>query len=213
MHLIEIPEGSNVRIIAQANGNTIEFKSVVKQVLETSILIEEIRTGDGVPVSLASDKITISLQFVNGNKTPILWQDIIVKHVRNSSGSFHQIYQTSDGTNTNRRGSFRLFVGAPAKLKIGGGKELHDVILKDISATGYGFVSDNELNITNYTLCVISSHIDTKSISLSGTLVRKETVEDSSKFVYGCRLTAHSKELEKFIMTKQREQLHRKNQR
>lgn len=211
MHITEIPEGTNVTIVASANGNIIEFKSTVKEVLETSILIDEIRTKDGVPVSLASDKITLSLVYANANTTPILWQDIIVKHLRNSSGSFHHIFQTSDGTNNNRRGAFRLHIGSSALLKVGMNVTPHRVILKDISSTGYGFVSDTELNINNYSICTISSQIDSKNLSLSGTVVRKEQVEDSSKYVYGCRLNNHSKELEKFIMNKQREQLQRKN--
>lgn len=175
---------------------------------EKNILIEIIRNEDGQPVSFASDKITVDLSyFADIEKPPFVWHDVKANYVRKNNTPYQQIVQSADAKRENRRGAYRLFIGETAFVSMVDKQGNIQVILKDISTTGFGFVYHEELELNKF--CRISCTIDNQKIVLSGNIVRKQKVENGN-IIYGCRLDRFSKELEKFINAKQREELRKK---
>lgn len=208
MHITEIPVNSPVVITASIGNNSLNFNSKMVDINENNILIEIIRNEEGQPISLASDKINVDLSyFVDPEKPPFVWHNVKANYVRKNNTPYQQIVQTADAKRENRRGAFRLFVGETAFVSMVDKQSALQVILKDISTTGFGFIYQEELELNKF--CRISCTIDNQKIVLSGNIVRKQ-VADNGNIIYGCRLEHFSKELEKFINTKQREELRKK---
>lgn len=208
MHITEIPINSPVVITASIGHNSLNFNSRMVGINENNILVEIVRNDEGQPISLASEKITVDLSyFPDPEKPPFVWHEVKVNYVRMNNTPFQQIMQSSDGKKENRRGAFRLFVGETAYLSVVDNPAAIPVILKDISTTGFGFIYQEDLPIKKF--CRISCTIDNQKIVLSGDIVRKQVAENGNT-IYGCHMDRFSKELEKFINKKQREELKKK---
>ena len=208
VHITEIPVNSPVVITASIGKNSLNFNSKMVDINERNILIEIIKNEEGQPVSLASDKITVDLSyFADPEKPPFVWHDVKANYVRKNNTPYQQIVQSADAKRENRRGAYRLFIGEPATVSMVDKQGSIQVILKDISTTGFGFVHTEEIELNKF--CRIACTIDNQKIVLSGNIVRRQNVE-KGKIIYGCRLDRFSKELEKFINTKQREEIRKK---
>ena len=208
MHITEIPINSPVVITASIGKNSLNFDSKMVDINDKNILIEIIKNEEGQPISLASDKINVDLSyFADPEKPPYVWHNVKANYVRKNNTPYQQIVQSVDGKRENRRGAYRLFVGETAFVSMVDKPGNLQVILKDISTTGFGFVYNEEIELNKF--CRISCTIDNQKIVLSGNIVRRQKAENGN-IIYGCRLDRFSKELEKFINTKQREELRKK---
>ncbi len=215
MNLIEIPENSIVKLKVVSNSNSknfIEFSSTTAEIYNETLLISPIVNNEGKTLNLSSDKLSVQLEYIDeadGNKTAIIWKDVIVNYINKKGVKFHQVIQTTEGKSVNRRNAFRLFLGDKATVQLIGSNEIYDVIIRDISSTGFGFVIDKDIDISVVNMCTLSTYIDEKHIILKGTIVRKQVVdeENSNKIIYGCQLSKFSAELDKLINIKQREKL------
>lgn len=208
MHITEIPKNSDITIIASINSNYLEFSSRVIDKKDEAIIIEAITNEEGKLISIASDKLQVDISFVEDeDKSPFIWKKIKSKLVKIKNVPYHIIWQSEEGKRQNRRGAFRLFIGEKAQLNAISKHSNDEVILKDISTTGFAFTCITELEIGKS--CTIGCVIDNSTLVLSGVIVRKQVLENGIT-VYGCKLNKFSKELEKFIAKKQREEINRK---
>lgn len=208
MHIREIPTGSQITVIASIEKHYLEFNTRVLGASEENIIIELIKNDEGKALSFASDKITVDVSYVvEEDKPPFLWRNVKVSHIKNNNHVFHMVTQSAEGKRENRRGAYRLFLGEDASLDLVDKPRSIPVILKDISSTGFAFIHPGELSINKF--CKISCTVDNKKLVLSGTIVRKQ-VMDNGNTVYGCHMEKFSKELEKFIAQKQRELINNK---
>ena len=208
MHITEIPENTQITIIASIDKNYIEFTTRMIEVKDAGILVEAIKTEDGKPISLVSDKIQLDVSYVEDEKKPpFMWRNIKSQYVKIGKTTYHLLFQTADGKRENRRGAFRLFVGEHAHLNLLSRPGNIPVILKDISTTGFAFVYHEDLQTNKY--CSVSCVIDNSTLVLSGMIVRKQGMENGN-IIYGCQMEKFSKELDKFIAKKQREAINNK---
>ena len=194
MHITELPVEAELKVQVYALNSdviAIEFKTVVKEIQDATILVEAITNDNQQPISFSSNKVALKVEYIdnsNNANVPILWEDVFIKYVKKGKNGFHQIIQTKDGRTVNRRQAFRLYIGEDATLHITTTTEAMQVILKDISSTGFGFVTEKDIDINKTRMCVLQSNIDGKRIKLNGTIVRKKEIEGTEKFVYGCQL-------------------------
>ncbi len=208
MHINEIPEGSQITVIASIDDCYLEFPTTIVTIANDTVIVEPIRNNEGKPISLVSDKIRIDVSFVEDEKkSPFLWKNVTVNYGKLKNKPYHIINQTTDGKRENRRGAYRLFVGESAELNMLDVPGGISVILKDISATGFSFVHYGDIQVPKY--CKLTCSFDNKVLVLSGTIVRKQVMDNGST-VYGCKLERFSKELEKLIASKQREVMNKK---
>ena len=208
MHITKIPENTQITLIASIDKNYLEFSSHVVNIKDDALIIEAITNADGQPLSLVSDRLQFDISYVEQeDKPPFIWRNIKAKYIKIKDISYHMIWQTSEGKRENRRSAFRLFVGEKAQLSLVSKQGKVNVILKDISTTGFAFVHNEDLDTNKF--CSISSVIDNSTLVLSGIIVRKQIMENGN-IVYGCKMEKFSKELEKFIAKKQREVINQK---
>ena len=81
-----------------------------------------------------------------------------------------------------------------------------DVILKDLSDTGFAFVVDHEIeDATGLSVRLVFKDFD-RNYDLTGFIVRLVKVEEE-KYVYGCRMTMRNQLINHYISMKQRQML------
>lgn len=205
MNILELKENTEVTVTAHYGSNQISFKTRVAGTLANTILVDEICNEAGNPVSFAGDNIFIELVSFNSKMQPIIWRNVVIRHVKYQNKHMHRIAQTSDGKITNRRSAYRLYIGRQAQVQVGYHKKVIDVILKDVSTTGFSFVSSEDIDFPSSDVMHAICEYDDYVISVHGLISRKDKVENINKFVYGCRTSGFDKTLDKFIMQKQQE--------
>lgn len=211
MHIIELPKGGKICIKVSVANKCLEFNSEVIYTNNESILVLPIQDSSGNAISLVSNEVNVSLEYVESDKMPIVWESVTLRYCKYKGSYYHQIWQESDGIPMNRREAFRVHIGESARLKLIVSGEIINVVFKDISSTGFSFISSKDINIDFTKVCKLESVVDSKKLNLDGMIVRKQPIEGTNKFVYGCALYGKSKELDYFVMQKQRENLSRKN--
>lgn len=208
MHINEIPENSKITIIASIGRDYIEFNTRVINKSGEFVLVDLITNEEGKVIGFTSDKITLDVSWVEEEeKPPYMWRNVRIANVKKGGKAYHILAQTADGRKENRRGAYRLYLGAESALDVPGQAKNVRVILKDISSTGFAFVYAEELAIGM--MCRVHVSIDNTRIGLTGNIVRKQVL-DNGNIVYGCHMDKFSKELEKFIAQKQREIINNK---
>ncbi len=218
MHITEIPIDTEIKVRVSLDNdpvNSLEFRTTVEEMYGESLLVTAIVNSEDKPISLSSDRIRVQVEHIDASgeiPVPIIWESVTIKYILKGRNRYHQIIQHSDGKTVNRRNAFRLSVGEKAILQFNVSKESIEVILKDISSTGFGFVTERDIDIRVTKMCMLKATIDDKKITLNGTIVRKQEVPESERFIYGCQLGKYSPELDKLIMSVQREKLQQQRQ-
>ena len=84
------------------------------------------------------------------------------------------------------------------------GPQSFNVLVRDISESGFGFVCKEEYE-TSRTIRLTIPLTERKSLSLSATIVRKEHNEEKGTYTYGCKFIEPNSYLSSYLMAKQRE--------
>ncbi len=149
------------------------------------------------------------------NSKPVMWKEIDIKEEVYKKKVFYTMDSDTKGKYFNRRGAYRQYVGAPVFAKVGGKKTDIQVILKDVSSTGFSFIYREDIGEPNSTLVLMNYlYRDDNAmfdLTLSGKVVRKQQTEDG-RWLYGCVLVKKNELISKFVNYKQKEQLLRMNQ-
>lgn len=143
-----------------------------------------------------------------------LWNNVRIEIVVLPGGQkCHAIFSEQEGIRVNRRGSYRLYVGKRIPVQFGVDGRPKEVLLKDISVNGVGFVVPEDFNCREG-MPIRFTFKDTYyalSLSLQGTVVRVTPLPESGLLV-GCQLSALSPTLEKYIYDTQRTKLQAQRQ-
>ena len=169
---------------------------LLQEMTEDNNLIIELRiNGKILSFNSSGGGIMVSVYMIRDSKPPMLWKGVAVNSIREEEGTLYKISANGEGFEVNRRGAFRLFIGISGVAQLGTNRKAVDVIVKDVSESGFSFVGtedmDNDFN-QNY--------------SLMGIIVRKVVIGEN-KIVYGCRLGVRNANLEQYISQKQRQML------
>ena len=110
----------------------------------------------------------------------------------------------SDGTKHNRRGSFRVGVSSPAKVRNAAPGTPREVMVRDVSLTGFS-ISDRkkELSLNAGDMLSVFWEDFGHILDLTGRVVRIETQEDV--IIYGFEICNVCKDLPSYINKKQRQ--------
>lgn len=144
---------------------------------------------------------------------PLVFREVTLNTMKKDDGTFcYGMHSNEDGVEVNRRGAFRCSVGISTMLRVGFNRTSYDIILRDISLTGFAFVFDNN---NNNSMCDIGQMVHTVlndyiaevnenfQFQIYGTVVRKEELENG-KIVFGCKLSDNVRGLDNYIAVKER---------
>lgn len=203
----EIPIGANIEIEVRYKGHAISFKSEVVYLHQNSILVNPIIVNERT-IGF-NDNCRINL-IVKIDGKVYLWENVAVKLVRYNGKIYHQVSMYGEGKPYNRRQAYRMYIGEdmPIYLNTAHGPTTITVLVKDISETGVGFITKEELDI-NRTIRLKLKDFN-NLISLSGVIVRKEFLPHLDSFLYGCKFHEKNNKLGRFIARRQGELLQKK---
>lgn len=196
---VEHPVSLVVTVGLKSNDLNTVIKYIQKDyILLEPILIEERTVGFGPGCS-------IDLLYVN-EQNVYAWSNVSLPLVKRKNEMLYQVFLPGDAKPYNRRGAFRVYIGETMSVTVfqSEGPKSFNVLIRDISETGFGFVSKEEF-VLSRTIRLVLSLSNRKSISLSATIVRKNFIEEKAVYSYGCKFVEKNDILSAYLMAKQRE--------
>lgn len=208
MHIDAIAKGGFMEVEVRCNGKSANFKSEVALTVNNSILIAPIKVNE--QTIGFSESCQINFLYVYEGKL-FLWENASVKLVKYDGGIYHKIDIYGEGKPFNRRDAFRMYIGEdmPVYVNTATGPNALSVLVKDISETGVGFISKEDIDVDRTIRLKLKDN--NMLINLSGIIVRKEFLSNLGSFLYGCRFNEKNDKLSKYIAKKQGEALRKKN--
>ena len=209
MNINDLKNGTKVRIEYYIGGQKKAYDTAIVGVKKNIVLVEKIVDDYGAYVKFPVEMIG-NLLYVQKGKLYV-WSDIKVEQVILKEQLYYKIILSGEeGEYTNRRGAFRLFVGKETRVSIttAEGAKQYMVVLKDVSETGFGFVSKEQFEIGKRAE-IRFEMAEGKVALLNGHIVRVQQVSETrQEYIYGCALGKPSEVLAKYIM---KQQMQRKN--
>lgn len=204
MNINELKAGTAIQIEYYAGGQKKQYDTVIVGVKKNIVLAEKVTESDGTYVKFPSEMIGNLLYTKDGKL--YVWTDIKAEQVMLKKELYCKItLNKEEGENTNRRNAFRLFVGKQTSVSIttADGAKHYSVLLKDISQTGFGFISNEEFDMGKRAEIRFDMG-EGKIATLTGHIVRIRQVSEGRKeYIYGCALSKPSDLLAKYIMKQQ----------
>lgn len=208
MKLTDLTEGTEITVNAYSEYDSIEFKTKCVQVLGKSILVESIRE-ETEPINFKSDIVKLDVSISHEGESPIIWKNVAITYISYLNQEFHSITAFTEGFEFNRRKAYREYIGMNGTVQIGINTMAYDVIVKDISSTGFAFITSENWDIIKQLAHLVFQDKDKASFNIHGQVVRKQFITDH-KIVYGCETTIPYDAIDKYIMLKQRERVQNK---
>lgn len=203
MKIYEIEPNEKVELIINYNNNKLNFQSVVFESKGKDLLVEPIRFN-GKLLNLELGNLTLSILFNRKEGKPICWTNCDFKMTTIKKNVYIAISNKREGTEVNRRGSFRLSIGEEGKARIGNNKDIIEMILKNVSYSGFAILIEEKIDFEigmSIEVAYRDPQLDTV-LNLHGEIVRFEEDNDG-RILLGCKLYAPNPILGKFIKDKQ----------
>lgn len=205
MRLVEVEAGANIILQVHMKGQSLDFPTVVSTTEKDHLLVEPVRI-DGKIVGFSGDGVRLDLIYVRQDKPPFVWKNIRCTTIMSGGAAKYQVIAFSEGYEMNRREAFRLFLGINGIVQMGMNRKAMEVIVKDVSETGFSFVSTEDIEqVINMPVRLVFMDLN-RNYSLMGIVVRKVVIAPN-KILYGCHLTVKNRELSRYINEKQRQQM------
>lgn len=152
-----------------------------------------------------SDNCVVDLTTTK-DQTFYSWHNISIKAVKVKGVVFHAAELIGDAEVINRRNNFRVFFGdsMPITHFTPKGPKQEHFIVKDISETGFAFLSEDTFEIGR-TVRLSVPMPDRSFINITGKIVRTQELENNNKLLYGCQFSEVSRKLSNYLMKVQRE--------
>ena len=206
MLLAEIEPGNRLIIELNAPTQKLEFPSKSKGSEKGSLLADAVKVNGKVLGFASSSGMTVNLMLIRQDKSPIVWKNVLIETVKMDTAIIYRISSAAHGFEMNRREAFRLFVGLGGVAQLDINRKADDVIVKDVSETGFAFVSerdDEKLVGKPVRLTFVDMG---KQFALMGIIVRRVFISEG-KILYGCKISVNNASLAQYINEKQRQLL------
>ncbi|MCR5792735.1 MAG: PilZ domain-containing protein [Lachnospiraceae bacterium] len=192
-------------------SDTMSINTTVAEIWEDYMLIPPIMK-DGKIVGFNDEGCSVNLVVNDPDaKRTLVWKSIDIRPVRLKGTVYHALQFSGSASPYNRRKSFRLYIGEEMQIKVRKDNVIQhiDVLVKDISEGGVGFLCSDEFNISK----TLTLRLQDKNFSLDlpAKIVRREASQRGNTFLYGAAFQSPNKLLNKWIAKKQNEDLKKKN--
>ena len=194
--LADLSEDSQITLLVRNADNQMEIRGFIKRFVKSDIALIAL---DYEPSKrLNFDNVKVDMEYCHEDGVPYMWRDIKIVSYKGD----YVIQVFSDGEKYNRRDSFRVGVSSLANLLVGG-RSVDQVIVKDISMTGFA-IADKEkrLNFSSGDEVHIYFEDVGHLLNLIGRVVRIE--ERENMIIYGLEIRNLCKDLQSYISVKQR---------
>ena len=193
-----------IEVIAKAGRK--DYDAVTRFSEGGVVFIDAIRFKNQV-INFMQPDIILNVIYAREGEKPIEWRDCMMKVVEYKGKNYHAIICKKIGVEVNRRTSVRMFVGDPGSAMIGEHRTSMSITVKDVSSTGFSFLSTKKVEVGPEESVRISFDIKSHHLhfDLDGKIVRTHEEQDGRTF-YGCKLENDHRALDEYIAQRQREQ-------
>lgn len=203
MTILDLEEQHPVTLVVTVGLKSKDLATTIAEVHSEYILLQPILV-DGHTVGFG-DSCTIDLLYLQ-EQAVYAWQSVVLPLVKIKGTTYYKVTLDGEAKPYNRRGSFRVYVGETMTITVfqSSGPQPFSVLVRDISETGFGFVSKEEYEIAR-TIRLSIPLTERKTLVLSATIVRREFNEEKGTYNYGCKFVEPNAYLSSYLMAKQRE--------
>lgn len=205
MNIVELKPDTEVVFEISAGEENYEFAAHVLECRNNFILTTPVRINDKV-LSFSSSSITTNLVWKREGKSPFVWKQIAVTVVAYKKNTVYKVAQSMDGVEMNRRSSYRLYIGLNGVAQIGMNHKALNVIVKDISETGFSFVTEKCMEQSERHSVRLVFEDMNQTIVMNGVVVR-ELEGHEGQHIYGCVIDLKTQVLSRYINEKQRQRI------
>jgi len=207
MEIEDFQIGDNIEIELIAASDRLSFPCEIMKILDDGrIMVSQIVHNEKSVGFSDSDLMS----FLHIGPKIHRWNNPTIKLVKYKKEVYHCVSLVGSGIPYNRRESYRLYVGSdcPLFLATSQGIERRDVLIKDISNGGVGFiVSNSEVPLPLYKQVRIHLVDDSFDMNLHLEIVRSMILEEQNSTLYGCRFIAPDAMVGRYIIKKQEKKL------
>lgn len=217
MRIEELQPDQKISLLVNANGTPMVFESKVQDVYAKKhfVLIDAVYYEEKA-LSFRGKSVVVNMLVHPENEPPRLFKNVSSTLLKKNDGTFCYCIRTiAESVAYNRRDTFRCYVGLPSSIQCGPNNAAHEIIIRDISASGYSIVCDSRiaLDLNHLIHVVLNDTVETPGreqyiFHLYGLVKRIEELENGS-ILYGCKLNNYVNGLEKYLMLKERLRLKR----
>lgn len=203
MTILDLDEQHPVTLVVTVGLKSKDLTTTIAEVHADHVLLRPILV-DGRTVGFGN---TCTIDFLYLQDSVVYaWHSVTLPLVKIKGNTYYRLTLTGEARPYNRRGSFRVYVGETMAITVfqSSGPQPFNVLVRDISETGFGFVSKEEYEISR-TIRLSIPLTDRKTLVLSATIVRRDFNEEKGTYNYGCKFVEPNSYLSSYLMTKQRE--------
>ena len=227
MYIDEMPVGSEV-IIQVYRGK--EKAELVSEVVDMDMQLRGLLSQKArfIPIKLIEEEGKVvsfpeNLHYhtiITHGGSPLIWYELSIRYIQHpaTGQKWHIILAEKEGKVHNRRENFRLYMGCSGTVQVGDSKKTAEVVIKDISARGVGFV----MSVNDSQAISVGDKVHLKfwdGVEYSNTMfdmvtnvVRIDEMDDENRCLVGCMQDKYSDTINKYILNKQRERLKKQRQ-
>ena len=203
MTILDLEEKRELTLVVTVGIKSKDLNTTIAEVHSNYVLLYPILI-DGRTVGFGNT-CTIDFLYVQ-DQTVYAWHGIELPLVKTKTGTYYKVVLEGEAKPYNRRNSFRVYIGETMDITVfqSSGPQAYSVLVRDISETGFGFVSKEEYEVAR-TIRLSIPLTDRKTLVLSATIVRREYNEEKNNYSYGCKFIEPNAYLSNYLMVKQRE--------
>lgn len=227
MYIDEMPIGSEVTIQVYRGKENVDLVSEVVEMDKDlrGLLSKKARF---VPIKLIEEEGKVvsfpeNLHYhtiISSGGSPLIWYELSIRYIQHPSTGerWHIILAEKEGKVYNRRENFRLFMGCNGTAVIGTSQKNLEVLIKDISAQGVGFVLSTQdcrnISIGDKVHLKFRDGVDANNtmFNIVTNVVRIDDMDSENRCLVGCMQDKYSDTINKYILNKQREQMKKQRQ-
>ena len=199
-------------VLSISTEDRLFIEKAVKSLNKEVFCVLDLITEGKAVINFLSVRVKCTLTALIDDK-PYSWNDVkILKLKLPDAGSCHIVLCDDDVDTFNRRGEYRQWLGYDALCKFGDSKVPKDILLRDLSPSGVGFLCSTELPIEiGLRICIqfhdeskssISDKYNSKLYTINAVIVRYVPT-NNNKLLVGCKLDKEYEEITKLIFSKQ----------
>ncbi len=220
----QLEPGSKITIHSYLNNASVDLDSAIAEVSASDLaflqnlfkrisnthyaVIEPIHEQD-LLINFKAGNVLSDIYYTVDGK-PYVWRSANIINLQlPQHGSVHVLVSKEQCYQYNRRRFYRVWLGVNGVLQSTDSSDKR-ILIRDISESGIGFISDTDLELKKNTAGTISFVSDQNSYSFKVVIVRLEQMEDG-RFAYGARLLALNEVAARLVHTKQQMAMWKRN--
>ena len=199
MKLSELEEGNKLSLRIITKDQKMQLNAVLKKHIRDDIALITLMCDTSRKLSF--DNVRTDMEFCPSGEVPLIWYSVRVVNYKDDD---YAVQVFSEGAKHNRRGSFRVGVSSPARVKNAPSGTPREVMIRDVSLTGFS-ISDRkgELSLSSGDTLSVYWEDFGHILDLTGHVVRTE--EQEGVKIYGFEICNVCKDLASYINKKQRQ--------